>query len=64
MNERPWIIVDTTIDPPVGRCERCKETLEFKMPAPLDVFIKRMRAFGMMHEDCKQSTDDFYALRM
>lgn len=55
MRRRDWIVAENT---PAGgyrcRCLRCGVAEELRVPARLESFVLRMKAFALEHERCAE----------
>ena len=51
-----WCVVDFGIQPPRLRCLRCETSEAINLPASVDGFVLRCKAFEADHELCKTRT--------
>lgn len=54
MKLRPWIIIDTSVNPAVFRCTRCGAKRPMHLPAAITDWIKQGEAFTESHKFCKE----------
>ena len=57
MKETPWIVLDANPQPAEMHCTRCNERRAIDIPVAVEVLVKRMKAFGHLHEDCASAPD-------
>lgn len=55
MSRTPWVVFDGNTG--LVTCQRCKETLNMRLPQPISVFAAASEAFRKRHERCRETVE-------